>query len=257
MLALDDTILMAFADGELDAATAKEVMATIAFDEDAQDKVRQFRRSTQLVRAVFEQPHFRRAAAPRRASLLSWATSRPSSWSRYSLVAASLALFLLGMGAGGGLTLLRPGASFSDRLLDEVADYHSLYARESEHQVEVSAARLAHIETWLGNRLHNKLEVPDLSAHGLTFVGARLLGVDGTPVAQLLYQAPGREHEPVALCIAADASNDTEMRGDVYAGLQEVTWSQSGYRYVIAGWESPEFLFGLANELSPKLLKTL
>jgi anti-sigma factor RsiW len=256
MLALDDTMLMAFADGELDAETAKEVMATIAFDEDAQDKVRQFRRSTQLVRAVFDQPHFRPAASSRRAGLLSWVTSHPSSWSRYSLAAASLALFLLGMGAGGGLTTLR-APTFGDRMLDEVADYHSLYARETEHQVEVSAARLAHIETWLGNRLHSKLTVPDLSDHGLTFVGARLLGVDGKPVAQLLYQAPGREHEPVALCIAPDPSNDTQMRGDVYAGLQEVTWSESGYRYVVAGWEAPDFLFELATELAPKLSKAL
>jgi anti-sigma factor RsiW len=257
MLALDDTLLMAFADGELDAVTAEEVMATISHDQDAQDKIRQFRRSTQLVRAVFEQPHFRRDAVPRRASLLTRATPKLSSWSQYSLVAASLALFLIGMGAGGGLVLFKPGPSFSDRMLDEVADYHSLYARESEHQVEVSAARLAHIETWLGNRLHSKLTVPDLTAHGLTFVGARLLGVDGTPVAQLLYQAPGREHEPVAFCIAPDTSNDTEMRGEVYAGLQEVTWGRSGYRYVLAGWETPELLFTLANELAPKFPKAL
>src|SRR5450432_358830 len=119
MLALDDTLLMAFADGELDAVTARQVMATIADDVDAQAKVRQFRRSTQLVRAVFEQPHFRRAAPPRRPSLLSRATPRLSSWSQHSLVAASLALFLLGMGAGGGLVLIKPGPSFADRMLDE------------------------------------------------------------------------------------------------------------------------------------------
>jgi anti-sigma factor RsiW len=257
MLALDDTLLMAFADGELDAAMAKEVMASIAHDEDAQDKVRQFRRSTQLVRAVFEQPHFRAAMPARRVSLLSRAMPRPSSWSSHSLMAASLALFLLGMGAGGGLTMVRSGPSFGDRLLDEVADYHTLYAREAEHQVEVPAIRLAHIESWLGNRLHRKLTVPDLSAHGLTFVGARLLGVDGTPVAQLLYQAPGREHEPVAFCIAPEMGADEAARGEVYAGMQEVTWNRSGYRYVLAGWETRDFLFSLATELAPRLQQSL
>jgi anti-sigma factor RsiW len=256
MLALDDALLMAFADGELDSATAKEVMASIAYDDDAQHKVRQFRRSTQLVRAVFEQPHIR-ATQSRRASLLSRAAPRLSSWSQHSLVAASLALFLLGMGAGSGLTLMKSGETFSERLLDEVADYHALYAREAEHQVEVPAIRLAHIETWLGDRLHRKLTVPDMSAHGLTFIGARLLGVDGVPVAQLLYQAPGREHEPVALCIAPDLSADEEARGAVYAGTQEVTWSRSGYRYILAGWETRDFLFSLASELAPKIQSTL
>jgi anti-sigma factor RsiW len=257
MPALDDTLLMAFADGELDAATADQVKASIAHDPDALEKVRQFRQSTQLLRELFDQPQFRRMrSGPPEVPVLR-GKPRSFSWPSHSLIAASMALFLLGMGAGAGVILVKPGPSFSERLLDEVADYHVLYARESEHQVEVSATRVAHIETWLGNRLHRTLEVPDLSARGLTFVGARLLSVDGAPVAQLLYQAPGREHEPMAFCIAEDKSPDAAARGEEYNGLQEVTWSRSGYSYVLAGWESQDFLQSLASELAPKLDRTL
>src|SRR5216684_1741531 len=51
-----------------------------------------------------------------------------------------------------------PG-DFSERLLDEIADYHVLYAREDEHLVEVPADRREHIEAWLGDRLEREIRV--------------------------------------------------------------------------------------------------
>ncbi len=255
MPTLDDTLLMAFADGELDPPAAAKVTAHIAHDPDARDKVKKFRQSANLVRAVFDQHRLR----PETPDI----NQRPqpgvklSGWRRHSLMAASLAMFLLGSGTGAGLILARPNPIFADRLLDEVADYHLLYAGESEHQVEVPATRLVHIEAWLGDRLHRKPVVPDLSAQRLAFVGARLLSVDGVPVAQLLYQAPDREHQPLALCIAPDGSPDAAARSEAHAGLQEVTWSRSGYTYVLAGWETQEFLASLAAGLEPELQQSL
>jgi hypothetical protein len=76
-------------------------------------------------------------------------------------------------------------------------------------------------------------------------------------VAQLLYQAPGREHEPMAFCIAEDKSPDAAARGEESAGLQEVTWTRSGYSYVLAGWETPHFLASVASELALKLERSL
>lgn len=257
MPALNDTLLMAFADGELDAVTVEKVRALIAHNPEAKRKVGQFQQSTLLLRAVVDQPYLRPAKpSASEIPLLRW-KPRPLFWQRHSLTAASLVLFLLGMGAGAGVILVKPGPSFSERLLEEVADYHTLYARESEHQVDVPAVRLAHIETWLGDRLHTTLVVPDFSAHGLTFVGARLLSIEGRPVAQLVYQAPGREHEPIAFCIVQDQSPDAAPREEDIAGLQEITWRRSGYSYVLAGWETRDFLVSLASELTPKLERTL
>src|SRR3954468_7961377 len=81
----------------------------------------------------------------------------------------------------------------------EVAKYHSVYARETEHLAEVPASRKDHIEEWLGARLERKLSVPDLSPAGWTFEGGRRLVEDDQPIAQLLYVAPGRQ--PIAVCI--------------------------------------------------------
>jgi anti-sigma factor RsiW len=108
-----------------------------------------------------------------------------------------------------------------------IADYHVVYARESEHQIEVPARRLDHIQAWLGERLHRNLLVPDLSDRGLTFEGARLLVVDGQPVAQLVYSAPDRPHEPLALCISFGASGEGAVRTESRDGVRLALWRRS------------------------------
>jgi anti-sigma factor RsiW len=92
----------------------------------------------------------------------------------------------------------------------QVAQYHKIYAREQRHLVEVSAAETPHIEQWLGKRLDDlAFKVPDLSAFGLTFKGARMLVVNGAPVAQLVYlPADGRA---VALCIIHSKKGDKPL----------------------------------------------
>src|SRR3954466_6382587 len=99
----------------------------------------------------------------------------------------------------------------------EVAKYHSVYGRETEHLAEVPASRKDHIQEWLGARLDRDLSIPDLSAEGWALEraaalstpalsaegwaceGGGLLAEDDQPIAQLLYTAPGRQ--PIAVCI--------------------------------------------------------
>src|SRR5690242_6433541 len=190
----DDSLLMAYADGERDPVAAGRVEAALERDPELQRKVERLRRSAHLVRAAFSHSPCQSALSRRNVAM-----GRTAPRPRYALLAACVALFMAGAVTGSAVTLFRPSVSFADRLLDEVADYHALYARETEHQAEVPAARLEHIEEWLGERLHRRLVVPKLSEHGLTFAGARLLVVDGAPVAQLLYHRPGHEHEPLGL----------------------------------------------------------
>jgi anti-sigma factor RsiW len=142
---------------------------------------------------------------------------------------------------------------FSERLLDEVADYHVVYAREDEHQVEVPARQLAQIEAWLGERLHRRIEVPDLSKDGFTFEGARLLVVDGEPVAQLVYLPPDQPHHPLALCISFGAPGEEALNTDSRNGVNLALWRRKGYTYVLVGWAERPFLVQLANQLARKL----
>lgn len=165
---------------------------------------------------------------------------------RLWLVAASVAFLVIGA-AGGfvagdryGLTPA-PGPDW----LTQVAQYHGIYAREKRHLVEVSAEETPHIEAWLGKRLGRKLVVPDLSGAGAEFKGARLLGINGRPVAQLIYQTP--DGEPFALCVMPSGKGDLTPVAAQRADLNMIEWRQDGYAYVVVGWEPEAQLRGFAD----------
>ncbi|WP_158805356.1 MULTISPECIES: anti-sigma factor [unclassified Acidisoma] len=255
MSALDKITLLAFFDGELDPATARGVAEVISHDPAAQETVRRLRQSAMLVRKVFERPAYR-DVPPQLAKMLE-GPKRRTRW-RFALpIAASFLIVAIGFGSGIGIGRMSasPTTSFSDRLLADIAEYHVVYAQEGEHQVEVPGDQRAHIQDWFGSRLHRQLRVPDLSGRGLSFVGARLLVVDGAPVAQLLYRWPGLDHEPLALCVTYGAPGDRGLRADERNGLHQVLWRHHGYTYVLVGWTSEDFLASVANEIMPGLDK--
>jgi anti-sigma factor RsiW len=69
------------------------------------------------------------------------------------------------------------GQDTQNAMLNEIVEYHAIYARGTQHLAEVPADRKDHIEKWLGDRLSQEFHVPDLSSMGLPFAGARLLGI--------------------------------------------------------------------------------
>jgi anti-sigma factor RsiW len=256
MADLDEKNLVAYVDGELDPATMHKIAEAIERDPEAREKVRLLRLSGSLVQTAFRDPMFRRVS-PRLAAAVhadrstTWATLRR--WRFTVPLAASIlaaAIFAGGFFVGSDYP---SQPDFSARLLDEVADYHVVYARESEHQVEVPAQRVAHIQAWLGERLHRRLAVPDLSKRDLTFEGARLLVVDGQPVAQLVYSTPDRPSEPLALCISFGAQGEELLRMDSRDGVRLALWRRNGYTYVLVGWADEKMLKELAADLMPKL----
>jgi len=128
----------------------------------------------------------------------------------------------------------------------QVAQYHKIYAREQRHLVEVPAEETPHIEQWLGKRLDDlAFKVPDLSSFGLTFKGARMLVVNGAPVAQLVYlPADGRA---VALCIIHSKKDDKPLTASQQDDLNLVDWRLKGYGFVVIGWEKPDELQAIAE----------
>jgi anti-sigma factor RsiW len=128
----------------------------------------------------------------------------------------------------------------------QVAQYHKIYAREQRHLVEVSAEETPHIEQWLGKRLDDlAFKVPDLSAFGLTFKGARMLVINGAPVAQLIYlPADGRAF---ALCIIHSKKDDKPLTVSQQDDLNLVDWRVKGYGFVAIGWENQDELRAIAE----------
>lgn len=198
----EDMLLVAYLDGELPEEVRLRVEALARADPDVHRRIIAMRRSGELLQAAMAERHFA-TEGDRLARLVgSLVHEKPTRRLRRSM--PLLAACILGLVAGAAVSLvaLRP-VSPSDQIasiLDEIADYHAVFARETDHLVEVPASRKAELEDWLSNRVGLRLAAPDLSPLGLRFEGGRMLVVDGQPIAQLMYSGPNNER--VALCVS-------------------------------------------------------
>jgi anti-sigma factor RsiW len=239
-----DALLVAYADGELDDAAAAEVEAWLAVTPEAQRTLSIYRETAGLLRAAFPESRYSGAAplpnTPRQRSRMpryGWA------------IAASLLMGVIGYGAGARW----PGLieSNRDRMLSEVAEFHSVYARETVHLVEVPASQTDHLKAWLGNRVKRTLVIPDFKDAGLTFAGGRLVVLDGEPVAELVYtRAKGL---PIAFYVLAHSGGATsvvvERRGD----LNLATWDDGSHAYIVVGDAEPTMIRDLATQAKKQL----
>ena len=173
-------------------------------------------------------------------------------------LAAAFALLLIGGTAGAYLThLAAPGQrSSAMSWLDQVAEYHQVYATQKRHLVEVPASETEHLQSWLTSVTGVAFSVPDLSTNGLTFQGGRLLVANGKPVAQLMYTDPaGRV---VAICFLAGGDSNlgaghTTPKLQLADGLDMVWWTSKDASYVVVGPTSGIDLQSVAKAASTLL----
>jgi anti-sigma factor RsiW len=265
--------LVAYVDGELAAADARAVEAWLAGDAEAQQLRRQLQEDSLALRgllsAVLREPapkqlvdaitpkgdaDARPAAGATVAQLPGRARPRPLA--PWVAMAAAVCLIVGGLGGffAGQYQTRQEMASVTPQPLSwimQVAQYHRVYAAEKRHLVEVAAAETPHIESWLGKRLEMPLVVPDLTAQGLTFEGARMLVIDGEPVAQLIYTPP--DGRALALCIIRSPREDKPLTASQQEDLRIVDWRAKGYGFVVVGWEDEARMRAIA-EASQKSL---
>jgi anti-sigma factor RsiW len=255
MSELDENTLVAYVDGELDAASAREVEQALEASPVARNTVAKLRASAALVRAAFADA-LHEPPPPGLVAMLRAATPRRRPRTYWLPIAASIALLIGGVAAGAlGLRHLDHAEAVAqapvERLLEDVANYHRVYAREQRHLVEVPANETPHIEDWLGRRLKSQLQIPNLVSQGLTFQGGRLLVFEGRPMAELVYTPA--DGPPVGLCItfavAGMAGAATEQRGD----LTIAHWIDNGYFYSVVGWGNDRRMQAIADSVRAQL----
>lgn len=234
--------LSAYLDGELNAAETAEIENLIASNPDVHASLEALMLADAAAREEFDQDldapvPFDLSKMILNADLKDHDQIFPDIPRRpiWGALAAGLAVFMIG--GLGGYTLKSSTQTVPDgRWIAAVAEYHALYAAQSRHLVEVGADESDHIETWLGNTIGATFTIPDLSQHGLTFQGARLVVANGKPVAQLMYlDANGIV---IALCLQ---SNENGTQGaptfneTTIGDFDFVTWSDDGADYVVIG----------------------
>jgi anti-sigma factor RsiW len=272
---VDDVMMMAYVDGEVDAATAREIEAALAGEPALAARVQQLRDGAMMARGAFAEvlhepvpdrliaalggpaassssiggnvvPLLRRARwLPRRAAL-GWAA------------AASIATLVIGYGVGEmrpqfgeiGLAGGLQNAS-SQRWLDNVAAYYHVYqnslANKDKLLVDFTASDVPELEKWFGAKLNRKLEVPNLTSKGLTTQGGRLVIINDKPAAQFLYSSDKGELVELVIAFTDQAYQPEQItrKGDVNI----VHWRDNGYAYAFAGSMDASRLQAIADSV--------
>ncbi|MCK8464467.1 anti-sigma factor [Aliiroseovarius sp. S1339] len=173
------------------------------------------------------------------------ASSPPKVLSRLTTATAIIALAIGGLfGYLGGAAQNAQLASTPDWLAS-VAEYHTVYAGQKRHLVEVGADEAEHIQAWLSKSVGSDVRIPDLSDQGLTFQGARLLVASGKPVAQLMYT--DANERVVALCQIKSSKPLGEFVERNINSFDMVTWGAANANFVVIGDEGQHDLNRIAQ----------
>jgi anti-sigma factor RsiW len=273
MTRVDDVMLMAYVDGEIDAATARQIEHAIGTDPNLAARAKMFRESASLLRgayseAVHEEAPQRlvEALAPlaKKDNVVKLGARRPARQIFGWAIAASLAALVVGSGGTywyvSGNPPLADGMQIvsSDRWLDHVSSFYDVYNTELKKDdrllVDFKADDIPELASWFSARLNRPLSVPDLTSLGFHPQGGRLLIINGKPAAQFLYRSD--TGELVGFAIASNAGSYQPARTAQRHNVNIVHWRNNGYAYAFMGTIDLPRLEKLADKAWRDLGKT-
>ncbi len=241
--AIENWMLHAYADGELDAHERQDVERLLASDPAAAAEIAAWASQKAMLKSAFEGV----LNEPVPASITMAMRRRKESWLRPALLAASLALVLIG-GAVGWFAADRIAPRDSLSFVDQAIIAHEIYSPEIRHPVEVAASDQDHLVTWLSKRLGEPLKIPDLAAQGYTLLGGRLLTADDRPAAQLMYENAAKKRITVFLA-SNPGRKETALLVEQKDGITACYWLDGPLGFVVAGEDDRDTLMSLATSI--------
>lgn len=228
---LNESDLLAYTDGQLDARRSADVEAWLADHPDDAERVASYRQQNASLHALFDPvlheaiPH--RLAKPQRRP---WRTAPQL---RYAAVAAWLVI-------GGTLGWFLHGAQEAHSaaamsLVRQAVVAHAVYTPEVRHPVEVGADQEAHLTAWLSKRLGTPVKVPHLGATGYELVGGRLLPGSSGPAAQFMYQDTRGQRLTLYLRAASGGNEETAFRYVREGKIGVFYWIDGPFGYALSG----------------------
>jgi len=255
-MAIDDTDLLAYVDGELPPERRAEVEAEVASSAELAQRLRAMRASALPYAAAFDA----QAIPPvpdelrRRIRELTSRDSRRHAgryWAWPKLAGAFAAGVLC---CAVALRLLAPGtptvsaAAQVAPWIQAVADYQQLYSRATLTHVSEDPKLSMRIINDLQEADGLRVAVPDLRSAGLSFKRVQRLSFNQQPVVQIVY-LPERG-EPIALCITRDARADQTPHAQQIGALGTVAWRQGNLGYVLLGRAPTQTLMDLGRRIA-------
>lgn len=255
MTRVDDVMLMAYVDGEVDAATARQIEHAIGADPSLAARAKMFRESAAMLRGAFAESLHEEvperlvaalkplAGSPGQDNVVKLEARRPSRRIVGWAMAASVAALVLGSGGtywyvtGSSTPPSNVQLASAERWLDHVSGFYDVYNAELKKDdrllVDFKADDIPELANWFSARLNRPLSVPDLSAQGFRPQGGRLLIINGKPAAQFLYRSEAGE--VVGLAIASDSGGYQPARTAQRHNVNIVHWRNAGYAYAFMG----------------------
>jgi len=247
---VDDTLLLAYVDGELSAERRAEVEAVAAHSPDVAERLAAMQASAlpygaafakqalppvpqQLVQRITE---LARVSADTRGTIV-----RKASWPRLAAAffAGALCCGVMwklwsgtaptGVAPGPALAVVSPVPSW----IKAVADYQGLYSRETLANITEDHALSEKVIGDLRNTDEMSVRIPDLRSAGLAFKRVQRLSFHNQPVVQIVYLP--EQGDPVALCVTRDAQADEAPHAQQIGEMQTVAWRRDGLGYVLLG----------------------
>lgn len=170
--------LHAYVDDRLDAARRATLESLLAAHPDEAARVAAYRLLGERLRAAYA-PELEEPIP----AVFLYAAQRKPAWRR-RFARAALAV-AAGMLVALGVARYLAPAPVSE-IVQRAAIAHAVYAAEVQHPVEARAR--GELLDSLSERLHMKVQAPDLRTAGFVFLGGRLLPGDAAAAALLMYE---------------------------------------------------------------------
>ncbi|MFM8991753.1 MAG: anti-sigma factor family protein [Alphaproteobacteria bacterium] len=276
---IDDVMLMAYVDGEVDAETAREIEASIAADPAMGRRVAMFRQTATMARGAFGEVMYEPVPERLLRTLGGAAAATPATvaparqraersgylWRNAGWAAAAAigAIALLNAATQQGFVPFAPRAPIqeaaatidSERWIDNLAAWYRVHRASFEKDrrllVDIGAENIDELEKWVGAKLQREIAVPDLSSFGYRQQGGRLLLIGRRPAAQFFYAA--ENGELVQLVVGFTDQPDRGGRLDQREDVNIVSWREKGYAYAFIGRIDGRRLWTMADATWAKL----
>jgi anti-sigma factor RsiW len=235
-MTISDEKILAYVDGLLSPDEAAELERLLAGDADARELVEALRQSDlpyrEAAESLIDVPDLTHIESMIRSHT---PAPRPSLLSRYTPLAASIAVFFI-VGLLAGQHVFPPATPKPTQWaiwVDRIANYQALYTRDTLPMGNPPATRKNGQMLRVSKFLGTPVVAPDLANLEAHYKYAKIFAIGGQPLAQIAYLP--KSGEPFSLCMMKTDKPDHGPKFSTAHGLNVASWRAKGIAYVYVG----------------------
>jgi anti-sigma factor RsiW len=247
---ITEEMLHAYVDDRLDPQARSRVERHLAAHPDDAARVADFQAQRRRLRDAYDEVLAEPVPEPLRR------TSRPrSAWTLWR-VAAALVWMTVGTVLGWSVRDHQvgpepaPTATPASTLVERARMAHVIYTAEQRRAVEVPASQEDDMIRWLSKRMNTAVRVPDLTAHGFTAMGGRLLPGEDGPACQIMYQNEAGKR--LTIYLARDPGKARPIEFSDRDVVHVVVWSDGRLAFAVSADLDREELSRIAQTILRK-----